>query len=311
MVNSPRQLWSVAGYLDMVMRRRVRRGRRRHASQPKLPVTLVPMLFGERDTHRLDRLADRRVRPAQAAARSAGELLVAGRQHTDGADHHGRAGAVAGHCAMPSPRDRRAARAARTGHAPHAPVRRDTAGWQLPVPAGHVLYVDGQRSTPIDGGRHDRSRRRAARTCLSLTRSPRALESLHSPDRPASARRQRRRPAGRTAVDRTERRPLSRARLRYRQRQRPDQHRHHRGGEDAGAPVRGPTEQRRHDRDAAQRGRAATPRPWMFDGQGGVRMPLRRWRTGFNMSDLDPLRALHRRQGRQRRACSTRPTSAR
>src|SRR4030095_8945219 len=48
-VNSPRQLWSVAGYLDMVIGG-VFGVQADGRIEPKLPAELVPMLFGDRQT---------------------------------------------------------------------------------------------------------------------------------------------------------------------------------------------------------------------------------------------------------------------
>lgn len=58
-VNSPRQLWSVAGYLDMVGEG-VFGLTGDGGIEPKLPVSLVPMLFGERKAITLD-LPGRRI----------------------------------------------------------------------------------------------------------------------------------------------------------------------------------------------------------------------------------------------------------
>ncbi|HET9817588.1 MAG TPA: Six-hairpin glycosidase-like protein, partial [Rhodanobacteraceae bacterium] len=80
-VNSPRQLWSVAGYLDMVAEG-VFGLTGDGKVEPKLPVSLVPMLFGERDAITLQ-LPDRRItleRPQHVD----GNLLVADKIEHDG-----------------------------------------------------------------------------------------------------------------------------------------------------------------------------------------------------------------------------------
>jgi hypothetical protein len=80
-VDSPRQLWSVAGYLDMVTEGvfgLTGDGR----VEPKLPASLVPMLFGQRDAITLN-LPDRTItleRPRHAD----GNLLVADKTVHDG-----------------------------------------------------------------------------------------------------------------------------------------------------------------------------------------------------------------------------------
>ena len=80
-VDSPRQLWSVAGYLDMVLRGvfgleddgRV---------APKLPASLVPMLFGGRT--RISLYVDGREIVLDRPAATAGPLLVAGSEEQRG-----------------------------------------------------------------------------------------------------------------------------------------------------------------------------------------------------------------------------------
>ena len=75
-VDSPRQLWSVAGYLDMVVRGIFGlQGDGRVA--PELPASLVPMLFGR--GQRIILHLDGREIVLQRPADAAGPLLVAGR----------------------------------------------------------------------------------------------------------------------------------------------------------------------------------------------------------------------------------------
>ncbi|HBK45127.1 MAG TPA: Six-hairpin glycosidase-like protein, partial [Xanthomonadaceae bacterium] len=75
-VNSPRQLWSVAGYLSMVIEG-VFGIEADGTVAPKLPAALLPTLFGDRDRISLDMHGQRwtLLRPR----RPAGELLVAGK----------------------------------------------------------------------------------------------------------------------------------------------------------------------------------------------------------------------------------------
>jgi hypothetical protein len=80
-VDSPRQLWSVAAYLNMVIEG-VFGLDADGKIEPKLPTSLVPMLFGEGDHIHLQ-LSDRDitlVRPAKMD----GNLLVSGKQEVDG-----------------------------------------------------------------------------------------------------------------------------------------------------------------------------------------------------------------------------------
>jgi hypothetical protein len=75
-VDSPRQLWSVAGYLDMVLRG-VFGLEDDGGVAPELPASLVPMLFG--GAHRISLSIDGREVVLDRPASVAGPLLVAGR----------------------------------------------------------------------------------------------------------------------------------------------------------------------------------------------------------------------------------------
>ena len=80
-VDSPRQLWSVAAYLNMVIEG-VFGLEADGKIEPKLPVSLVPMLFGDQDRISLE-LTDRDItliRPAKLD----GNLLVSGKQKING-----------------------------------------------------------------------------------------------------------------------------------------------------------------------------------------------------------------------------------
>jgi len=80
-VDSPRQLWSVAAYLNMVIEG-VFGLNPDGKIEPKLPTSLVPMLFGDKDRIRLE-LSDRDitlVRPVKMD----GNMLVSGTQKVDG-----------------------------------------------------------------------------------------------------------------------------------------------------------------------------------------------------------------------------------
>jgi hypothetical protein len=169
-------LWSVAGYLSMVLEG-VFGVEDDGRIAPKLPVSLVPTLFGERDRIRLDDGTQRYVlvRPKQLA----GELLVAGAIQRDGTTTTVQLVPLAGRAAMPSPAILRPA-AVFAPATPAAPVPRETtAGWQIPVPADHVLWRDGQTLSPAGG--IATIARDGASHCLSLTRRDGTLESLHSP----------------------------------------------------------------------------------------------------------------------------------
>jgi hypothetical protein len=80
-VDSPRQLWSVAGYLDMVVRGIFGLGDDGRIA-PKLPASLVPMLFGAAPRISLD--LDGREILLDRPADNAGPLLVSGRIQRNG-----------------------------------------------------------------------------------------------------------------------------------------------------------------------------------------------------------------------------------
>lgn len=178
-VNSPRQLWSVAGYLGMVIEG-VFGVAPDGSIAPKIPVSLVPMLFGDRESIRL-RLPERTVvlhRPGGLQ----GELLVAGTTHDEGDATHVHLVAAA-----PTPRTERSGldAAAFAPDSPEAPtVRSDSQNWRVAIPANHRLYVDGKLHTDALGKPSTVTlSRRDAQQCASLTQVKRGIESLHGPTR--------------------------------------------------------------------------------------------------------------------------------
>ena len=178
-VNSPRQLWSVAAYLAVVTEGvfgLTDDGR----VEPKLPVSLVPTLFGTRDAITLA-LSDRRItlqlpKPS-ADGRFAGNLLVADRTATDGTDT-----VVTLKAIQVKDIPLRTDAPLYAPAAPPAPeVQADGDGWRVQVDGKAVLYVNGRRHGVIDGSTH--LPRQPGLACLSATRTDaHGLESLHSPD---------------------------------------------------------------------------------------------------------------------------------
>ncbi len=174
-VDSRRQLWSVAGYLDMVVRGvfGVRDDGNVH---PELPATLVPMLFGTGRTISLS-LGARKivlVRPA----RISGNLLVAGTVRRQGrvtrvrlVSRHVDSAPLRLHAPMYLPAT------------PPAPaVTADGTRWRIGSHVAGILYVNGRRWGPISG------RASVARSgglqCFSLTAlGADRLQSLHSRSR--------------------------------------------------------------------------------------------------------------------------------
>ncbi|WP_367381639.1 Six-hairpin glycosidase-like protein [Stenotrophomonas cyclobalanopsidis] len=173
-VNSERQLWSVAGYLAMVSEGVF--GLQDNGSvQPKLPASLVPDLFGKQRRISLDANGKRYVleRPKQLGD----GLLVAGKVSTRGTTTTVQLvpAAAAPRAAVASADAN--ARAPATLAAPHA--KRSGKGWTVAVAADQVLWQDGKVVQPANGVA--RVGDDGLQHCLSLTRREGTLESLHSP----------------------------------------------------------------------------------------------------------------------------------
>ncbi len=174
-VDSRRQLWSVAGYLDMVLRGvfgleddgRV---------APKLPTSLVPMLFGAREEISLD-LASRRI-VLRRPARLDGNLLVARSVRETGTVTRVRL--VARKVAQAPLRYDAPADLPPTPPAPE--VTANGPAWKIAAPVARgYLYADGRRLGPIVDD--ERVPRVGALQCFSVTAlGRRGLESLQSPE---------------------------------------------------------------------------------------------------------------------------------
>jgi hypothetical protein len=141
-VNSPRQLWSVAGYLDMVIGGAF--GLRDDGSvEPKLPVAWATTLFGNQQRITLD-LGSQRVvlvRPAQMS----GDLLVADAQQHHGKETVVQLKAIASKAPVMVTQDREFGPAM-----PGAPTIRDTGnGWAVQGSDSSLLYVDGRLVPPV------------------------------------------------------------------------------------------------------------------------------------------------------------------
>nr|WVL51498.1 Six-hairpin glycosidase-like protein [Xanthomonas nasturtii] len=170
-VNSPRQLWSVAGYLSAVLEGVF--GLSADGSvQPKLPRSLVPLLFGDAEQIVLEKGARRYV--LQRPTNDAGDLLVAGRVEQQGQTTLVQlVGQVADLAAPAQPAHVFAP------ETPPAPVAQQIGKTsRIAIPAGTTLYLDGRAldasahwDLPDDGLLH----------VLSLTRRIDGLESLHGP----------------------------------------------------------------------------------------------------------------------------------
>ncbi|MEP6897520.1 MAG: Six-hairpin glycosidase-like protein [Rhodanobacter sp.] len=172
-VNSPRQVWSVAAYLAMVTEGVFgldEDGR----IEPKLPVSLVPMLFGTRKSITL-KLHDRRI-TLQLPKTSTGNLLVAGRSSSKGTDTLVLLKSVRVKdtpLRLDAPLD--------APLAPSAPeLQADGDGWRVQVDGRVQIYVNGKRQAVALDTTH--IAHQGGLVCVSATRiDANGLESLHSP----------------------------------------------------------------------------------------------------------------------------------
>ncbi|WP_458998510.1 glucosidase family protein [Stenotrophomonas sp. PSU-St7] len=173
-VNSERQLWSVAGYLSMVVEG-VFGVQDDGSVQPKLPASLVPELFGKQRRITLEANGKRYVleRPQTVSD----GLLVSGRTTTRGSI------TTVQLVAAPAATGFAATTADANARAPVTPVApqalRKGAGWNVAVAADQVLWKDGKAVTASNGVA--RISDDGLQHCLSLTRREGRLESLHSP----------------------------------------------------------------------------------------------------------------------------------
>jgi hypothetical protein len=171
-VDSPRQLWSVAAYLDMVSEGVF--GLENDGSvQPELPTSLVRMLFGRHDRISLS-LHGRRITLVRPKTLD-DNLLIAGAEKHDGDDTVVTLKAIS----VPATKLRTGAQFY-SPPTPAAPsVTRHGKRWQVHGQAPGVLYVDGKRFGKIDGSvslpwSDDRQ-------CFRVTRSGKdGMESLPS-----------------------------------------------------------------------------------------------------------------------------------
>ncbi|MDE2150344.1 MAG: Six-hairpin glycosidase-like protein [Gammaproteobacteria bacterium] len=171
-VDSPRQLWSVAGYLDMVIRG-VFGLEDDDRVDPKLPAALVPMLFGAGTQVSLD-LGDRRIVLLRPAVLD-GDLLVAGRTRRESRDTVVQL--VAKTVKISSLRMNASMYLPPTPAAPEVTAVGDA--WRVASATPGLLYIDGRRRRAI--GDDVRVTQDGALQCFSVTAvGTDGLESLHS-----------------------------------------------------------------------------------------------------------------------------------
>jgi hypothetical protein len=173
-VNSPRQLWSVAAYFAVVTEG-VFGLDEDGKVEPKLPASLVPMLFGTRNSITLN-LHDRSITLTLPKTWN-GNLLVAGRRSSKGNDTVVQLKSVR---VKESPLRMDAPLNAPI--APAAPeLQADGDGWRVQVDGKVQLYVNGKRQAMALDASHLAHQDGLA--CVSATRvDANGLESLHSPD---------------------------------------------------------------------------------------------------------------------------------
>lgn len=188
-VNSPRQLWSVAGYLDMVLLG-VFGVEADGRISPKIPVVLVSELFGTRDAIVLRMGGDAPASPLagppvgpssrtitlQLPEALDGNLLVAG-----DVQRHGDATVVQLRAITVPDTPMRTGGARFAPSSPALPVATATAhGWRITAPGAQQLFVDGT-ALPMAAGVATLPMR-AARQCISALRvDVDAVASLPSP----------------------------------------------------------------------------------------------------------------------------------
>lgn len=172
-VNSPRQLWSVAAYFAVVTEG-VFGLEEDGRVQPKLPASLVPMLFGARKSITLT-LRDRSI-TLTLPKNISGNLLVAGRSNSKGNDTVVQLKSVH---VKETP-----LRLDATLNAPVAPaapeLQADGDGWRVQVDGRQQIYVNGRRQVLAFDTTH--LAHQDGLLCVSATRvDAQGLESLHSP----------------------------------------------------------------------------------------------------------------------------------
>lgn len=175
-VNSRRQLWSIAAYLDLVVEGVF--GLTDHDTiEPKLPRELLPMLFGERDEIRLE-LPDRHItliKPQHLAAQD--NLLVAGATSGTRADTRVQLrGMHAAEAALPQKSE---------FYAPEAPAKpavvREGDVWRVRAMPGVTLQLHVDARPPAAFTGETTVPYRAERQCISVTaRDSQGIESLPS-----------------------------------------------------------------------------------------------------------------------------------
>lgn len=171
-VDSPRQLWSVAAYLNMVIEG-VFGLQDDDSLAPKLPVSLVPMLFGKGERVMLE-LHGREIELVRPATIS-GDLLVA-----DSTTTRGRRTTVTLKSVVSQGASLRRDAPLYAPTTPGAVVLRSAGDrWMVQSEAGTTLYVNGRRVP--DSVKTAGLPRTPQQTCVSATRiDKQGVESLHS-----------------------------------------------------------------------------------------------------------------------------------
>jgi len=173
-VDSPRQLWSVAGYLDMVIEGVFGVSDDSHI-EPKLPVSLVPMLFGDKDRISLQS-RDLNI-TLRLPAEIHGNILVA-----DGSTQtrHGNDIEILLKAIQVDALPLRSDAPLYAPATPAAPTVSENGNrWEIRMPGKGTLYVNGQSLPAIDGVAS--VSKLPTQQCFSVTRMNKlGVESLPS-----------------------------------------------------------------------------------------------------------------------------------
>ncbi|NII11223.1 Six-hairpin glycosidase-like protein [Oleiagrimonas sp. C23AA] len=172
-IDSPRQLWSVAGYLNMVIEG-VFGVTDDGAVKPKIPASLVPMLFGQHDSIRL--VLPGRTITLHKPAKLSGDLLVAGKVSTQGQTTDVTLRGIDTH----SPALPQGAPMYAPATPPAPTMTRADSGWQVQAPKADTLYVDGV-ARKLHGHALELPAQAAPPCVSATTHDASGVESLHSP----------------------------------------------------------------------------------------------------------------------------------
>lgn len=171
-IDSPSQLWSVAGYIGMVVEG-VFGVDDSDRVTPKLPVALVPMLFGDHDSIALT-MGTRRI-VLQRPASLSGNLLVEDKRTVNGDTT-----TVVLKAIKVAEVPLRTDAPLFAPDAPSVTLTTDPNGFTVTSSAAGYLYVNGVRQAYPTASAPIHLRRQADLQCISATATDAGLESMHT-----------------------------------------------------------------------------------------------------------------------------------